>query len=748
MKMKLISLIVLLSACYLGNAQNKPIVTIKDKKTNSTIPFVTVKWQSVNTNYKGNCITDKNGNAEVPIDNGLIILNASCVGFKKYNDTIEIKGQTLVFLEEDVLSLEQFTITGTQTPRTVKEAPVLTQIITSKDIRKISIPRITEILETEMPGIEMTRHGYGNKISMQGMDSQYTLFLIDGERMAGETGGNIDYSRINTANIEQIEIIRGANSVLYGSNAMGGVVNIITKKPRKSFEFFFESKLAEKNQINNSKSFITNVDEAYLKDVYRNQDLPNLSSDLIIGFKNKCLYSSTYIGFKSLDAYQLYDTKELVKFYPSLDSTAKAPLNITNIDGFKDYTISNKTGFTFAQVWNVEVKGSYYNHENFDFDVRNNKHELYKDYNWGAFVERKFNNESNFKISHNTDNYMKYEVFEMIDENKLKYKNVLHHSKILFTSQMFEKHNYLIGLENTHDILEADKFEEDTMLVKSTNDIVIILQDEFNFNKSVNLTFGLRSGYHSAFEAYLTPSVSLKINKNFFNYRFSVARGFRSPSQKELYMNWSHQDFVMKGNANLKPETNNYYSFSVDYINPKSLLNATLITSYNHIYNKIDIIGTNDLKEYNYLNINVFKAFNAEVLLKWRIINNLQFKSGYVFTKVFEDDNTIKLSTVSPHACTAQLEYTFSKGFYEVTANISGKITGSKEYYEPENQNYYLVKLPTYSLWNFNIYQQFGKYVFVNTGVKNILDYKAPIVNFNTSTTVGRRVYVSLGIKI
>ncbi len=84
---------------------------------------------------------------------------------------------------------------------------------------------------------------------MQGMDSKYVLFLVDGERIAGEVNGDIDYSMLNMENIERIEVIKGASSSLYGSNAIGGVINIITKNITDSFEGKFYSRYSKYNEL-------------------------------------------------------------------------------------------------------------------------------------------------------------------------------------------------------------------------------------------------------------------------------------------------------------------------------------------------------------------------------------------------------------------------------------------------------------------------------------------------------------------
>lgn len=105
-------------------------------------------------------------------------------------------------------------------------------MITARDLESRGVATIQEALENELAGVEFHQAGYGTSLSFQGLDARYVLFLVNGERMAGETYGNIDYARIPVSNIERIEIVRGASSVLYGSNAMGAVVNIITKMPQ------------------------------------------------------------------------------------------------------------------------------------------------------------------------------------------------------------------------------------------------------------------------------------------------------------------------------------------------------------------------------------------------------------------------------------------------------------------------------------------------------------------------------------
>ena len=142
-------------------------------------------------------------------------------------------GVEMPALSDDSLTVDmnEVVVTATRTPLPLKNTPVITRVITSRDIERSGAVTLQQALERELAGVEFHQAGYGSSLSFQGLDSRYVLFLLDGERIAGETYGNIDYSRIPLSIVSRIEVVRGASSVLYGSNAMGAVVNVITKSP-------------------------------------------------------------------------------------------------------------------------------------------------------------------------------------------------------------------------------------------------------------------------------------------------------------------------------------------------------------------------------------------------------------------------------------------------------------------------------------------------------------------------------------
>ena len=153
----------------------------------------------------------------------------------RYQEDVE------VVLSENILDYEDVVITGTKLETYIKDVPVLTHVISSEDLESSVYNSVKEVLEMTLPNVQnvMSTHaGVSNdRMKIQGLDNKYVLFLIDGVRVSGEFAGNLDFSMLNLSNVEKIEIIEGGMSSLYGSSAVGGVVNIITKKNTKPFNF-------------------------------------------------------------------------------------------------------------------------------------------------------------------------------------------------------------------------------------------------------------------------------------------------------------------------------------------------------------------------------------------------------------------------------------------------------------------------------------------------------------------------------
>ena len=230
-------------------------------------------------------------------------------------------GVEMPALSDDSLTVDmnEVVVTATRTPLPLKNTPVITRVITSRDIERSGAVTLQQALERELAGVEFHQAGYGSSLSFQGLDSRYVLFLLDGERIAGETYGNIDYSRIPLSIVSRIEVVRGASSVLYGSNAMGAVVNVITKEPRHKYEVTASLRYGTPYQRNGGDSLAGNASARDSRE-YRNKlDLPNLNADMTFGVNLGKFRSLTAVAYRTSDAYRLVGTRDEVRHYKELN---------------------------------------------------------------------------------------------------------------------------------------------------------------------------------------------------------------------------------------------------------------------------------------------------------------------------------------------------------------------------------------------------------------------------------------------
>ena len=208
--------------------------------------------------------------------NGSYHLKVSMVGYETIDLNFklpEMKDSVLSLqLKPSIKDMEEIVVTGTRSERKIKDVPVLTQVIHSEKLIKEGITNVSTALERELPGLDFStaQNSLRPTVSFQGMNANYILVLIDGERIAGAMNGSVDLSRYNLENVDRIEIVRGASSILYGSSAMGGVINIITKRPANPLDFNINARYTKYNELSVSsmiatkiRSFASSTDFAY-----------------------------------------------------------------------------------------------------------------------------------------------------------------------------------------------------------------------------------------------------------------------------------------------------------------------------------------------------------------------------------------------------------------------------------------------------------------------------------------------------
>jgi len=640
------------------------------------------------------------------------------------------------------VNMEDVVITATRTPLPLKKTPVITRVITARDLESRGVATIQEALENELAGVEFHQAGYGTSLSFQGLDARYVLFLVNGERMAGETYGNIDYARIPVSNIERIEIVRGASSVLYGSNAMGAVVNIITKMPQKQVEVNASLRYGTPYQDNRNETLEGTNTESDIK-TYRNKlDLPNLRGDVSVGFNTGKLQSLTTLSYRTVDAYKLVGTKDEVRHYaagelkkmgpkmipvigpggnvvgmrPEMDPTTGMPvfevkstnLNDTtvivspdsrglSVSGWRDINVGQRFDYTLSKKFRFELSGNYFNKQRYDFNgsilddnpMSNNSkpwtYETYEGYNIKALMEHSPNENNKVYLSFIRDEYFR-NLDSLSGVSTPKQNHVFNTPRLLWTLKAGESHRLTTGLELVNEQLHFDMNPLGYDDLKSMNTGSLYVQDEIRSQKALSFTAGVRADWNNRFGWHMTPKVSVKYSVGKFTIRGNYANGYRNPTLKELFMEFkvpTQGETYIMGNDALKPETNHYLSLAGEFTTQDFNISATLYNSY--FRNKIDVRGHMEgLKTLlQYENIRRSQMGGIELIARWRICRGLFLRGNYNY--LFQIDDASQESTQyiypSPHTATLQADYGFSAGNNcYINFNATLRYVGAKTY--------------------------------------------------------------------
>ncbi len=524
-------------------------------------------------------------------------------------------------LKEDALHMDEVVVTGTRTERRLSQTPVQTMLIKDREILKAGSTSTLEALQDNIPGIVVSPNAMGNNMRIKGLNSRYILFLVDGERMVSEgAGGNINLDQIDVSTIDHVEVINGAASALYGSNAVGAVINIITKKPVHNFsagaQLTGESNNTWRAKVNvgtHSKKFSSRVS------AFRH------SSD---GFDNGNFAAE-----------------------------------------YKDYGGNVKLGYRPTERFDLNFNGRYFRHEVFNSAASlNTTHGLTHTMAVGlssGYVSRDKRNA--MRLSVNWDKYFNYEVGDHSDYKKK--DNTADYISTRFTNTFRANERFEIvgGAEHNYESIFASKSLGSDLKDKSINDINLFGQAEWEIFKNFDAVVGARYTYNEQFKSAFTPKLSLMYEIGKFKFRGGVGSAFRAPSIKELYYDFDHQGmFWIHGNPDLKAEKGLYTSLSVEFTHNN--FNGSVSGYYNNIDDKITQYdrfileegegGIMEKKRHKYYtNISSATLKGFDVNFSWILWRQLTLKGTYSFCDAKDDATGLQLSSNAKHSGTASITW-------------------------------------------------------------------------------------------
>lgn len=651
-------------------------------------------------NSTAGSVADKNGSFRIgKINAGDHLVRVSLIGYETIEKNLTLApGENHIdfMLVASQINLNEVVVTGTRTEKTLKTVPVITQTISARKMLDLGIHNVTEALQEVVPGFSISRLGTKTSVTMQGMDAKYVLFLIDGERIAGEVNGDIDYSMLNLEQVERIEVIKGASSSLYGSNAIGGVINIITKKINRPFEGRFFSKYARNNELNTGSS---------------------------VAWKKKLVGGRTGFNYNRTDGYDL---------------TPETPHDWTQ-NPYRSLSFSQRFEFTPGNSLTLSPYVNYYRFERKNVSVRP-AHDLYQQYNIGLKGKYYLNN-NNLEFSLYRDRYNTFNVLELLN-NELEKEayDIIHHARVQGSFKISEKHSFITGVEYSSETLYSVRNQGG---VKDEGEAVVYAQDDLQIGEKWNIVAGIRGSHHSSYGLHAAPKVSAMFRHKSLNLRASAGTGFRSPSLKELYMYFDHfGEWYVIGNANLKPESSVYVTASVEYTKP---WNNSSLTVYRNVLS--DMITDRWLPDSaqptrQYQNIASAQVSGLDLLTKQKLSPNLWISVGYSY--VFSHDNMSgdQLYGTTRHSGNASADYHYRKKNYSLIAQLHCRFSGEK-FYERNTEG--LENDKPYANLKITITQGY-KWIKVTTGVDNLLNTVLPDnLNF---ISPGRSFFMGLNITI
>jgi len=675
-------------------------IRVVDDSDGQAVPFCHICCENKETGTQAYHVGDINGEARIPLQEN-IILSVSAMGYENYlqsdpgsDDVLEIR------LKPSYFGLDEVVVTGQYRAVSVDKSIYNIKYIGKPSIENKAANTMAELLSKELNFRINNDPSTGASLDLQGISGENVKILVDGVPVIGRLDGNIDLSQINLENVDHIEIVEGPMSVIYGSNALAGVVNIITRDNKYS-------------------KFRTGI-HGY----YESVGIYNLNGNVDTRFGNHGL---SFVGGRNFfGGYSLVDSSRSQEWKPKEQYNAGASYSFRK----------EKTS--------LKYKFEYFNENLLD------RSDLFPPYyergtdTW--FNTKRINNSLHFDQKLKAGNNIHVlAAHSYYDRRKAKYlkdlttldtiliPNPEEHDTSTFHSITARggfnhaleegKLDYQFGFDLNTEYGTGKRMQGGQEMI---GDYALFASLQWHISKQFTFQPALRGSYNTKYESPLTPSLNLKYEINKTVIRASYARGFRAPSLKELYLQFYDSNHQIEGNEDLRSETS--HNINLTLSNNTSISSAPLKIKakafYNIIQDRISLVQVDPDNPLHYKNENTdhFESVGGDISLGSYPYKYLSVDAGisYIGRKdsYYQSDefvfSTSVLTNISlkflKNKATANLFYKYS-GKYPIHSFVS----------DDEIALYYLDPYHTLDA-NLSL-KLLGQQVRLSTGVKNILNY-------------------------
>lgn len=544
-------------------------------------------------------------------------------------------------------------VTGSRTERPLAETPVATQVIGPQEIAESGARNVAEVLE-EQAGVYIEPSFAGSGPELQGLDPSYTLILIDGQRAIGRVGGVLDLQRFPVEDVERIEIVRGASSALYGSDALAGVINIITKRTKRAIELDAQGSYGYRNMA----------------------DLRGR-----VGLSAGDAWGALSGGLHRDDGFDL-------------DATTPA----TSGSELEQYEAALRGGYDFGSKLELGASAEY----------RYRAQDGLDESGGGALLDRRNRSEdASFFLrpewtpspgtrlslragySYFRDQFMlDQRQGSAFDDYQDTREQMLQGGAQLDFSP-HSRHLATIGVEGFHERLRSERLQGGE---GERQRGALYVQDEWSVLERPLLVLlpGTRVDIDSDFGAYATPRIALRVDPtSSLTLRASFGLGFRAPDFREqlLFFENPGAGYLVEGNPDLEPEHSRNVTVGAE-LHPSSLMWASLSLFRNDLRDMIStgLISAGDVAgpmRFQYENISAAYTQGMEASLRLSPMPGLRLDLGYSFIDSKDRELDRPLPGRPKHRATLALRYRDPGIGFETVWRSA--LVGARTFYEDED---------------------------------------------------------------
>ncbi|XZF12864.1 TonB-dependent receptor plug domain-containing protein [Chitinophagaceae bacterium MMS25-I14] len=720
--LNLLSVLVFLLSAVVSEAQNIT-VHVEEQQGSREIAVAYVNIYTGDKKLPDHTeITDDNGNVRI-MASFPCRMEVSAIGYETFSQTLAALPDNRTYtvqLSKKSAALNEYVITGLAQPVARQDALSLYRVISREALASQGSVSLADALSTQL-NININNDAVlGSGISMQGMSGDKVKILVDGIPVNGREGGNIDLGQINLNNIDHIEIVQGPMSVMYGTDAIGGVINLITKKNVKpiSFQAGFNYESVGKYNVDANASLRLNKRSSITVGGARN---------FFQGWK----YNDTLLQDKNSG--QRYPAHRSLLFKPKEQYIANVAYTYTSASGFRlqlasDFMHEKVTDYSAPSIFTsfgCYALDNYYRTTRFQarllMDGKLGKNGHWQSQNGYSVYHRRYNTYIKDMVTleetltPQQDNLQDTSLFEDINLRS-SYSNKI--GKISYTA------GYDIGIEhaNTNKIPERTKNIEDYAVYVNASVPLI--------GEKLIAQPGLRAAYNTNYHAPLVPSLNLLYHAGeHVQLRASYGKGFRAPTLKELYLEFFDVNHHITGNPDLRAENSDNFQASASYqfYHRQSSYMQVIVTGYyNDVRNEIDLVNNEPQNpnsiNYSYANISHLRNTIANVQLESQLLQ-WYWQVGYGYNYTFDLQSSPIGSSFNASEITANVQYLWKKPalkfalFYKFTGSAPGlqnNIDGSATFSGI---------IPSYHIMDASVsHKFFSRRLEVVAGVKNIFD--------------------------